>query len=36
MLEIWNNRYLKELYRFQIFENAPMNIGGALQRVTNY
>ena len=33
----WSNDYLKELYRFQIiFENAPIYIGGALQRVTNY
>ena len=33
----WSNDYLKELYRFQItFENAPIYIGGALQRVINY
>ena len=34
MLEIWNNHYLKELYRFQIIsENSPTYIGGALQLV---
>ena len=37
MLEIWNNHYLKELYRFQIvLENAPIYIGVALQRVIDY
>ena len=37
MLEIWNNHYLKELYRFQIvLKNAPIYIGVALQRVIDY
>ena len=37
MLKFWSNHYLKGLYRFQIiFENSPIYIGDALQRVISY
>ena len=37
MLEIWNNHYLKKLYRFQIiFQNTSIYIDGALKRVISY